>query len=120
MERKQLEDAVVNFELKFVDGVFFIEDTLGELFIRFQDGVDGLMDGALGETAHPQETLFQFVQVFFEVAFHGLFPFSSLQVRIQKCRTLAALGMTVTEMMRGMTGAEAMLDMANQPKRPVM
>jgi hypothetical protein len=32
------------------------------------------MDGALGEAAHPQEALFQFVQIFFEMAFHENFP----------------------------------------------
>ena len=35
-----------------------------------------LVDGALGEAAHPQQALFQFVQIFFEVAFHELYPFS--------------------------------------------
>ena len=84
MEREKLNDAVVNFELKLVDGVFFIENALGELLIRLQDGLDGLMDGALGETAHPQKAFFQLVQIFFEVAFHELFPFRSLQLRIQK------------------------------------
>jgi hypothetical protein len=51
-------DALVNFDLHFVDGVFFGEDDFGEMFFGVEDGVDGLMDGALGETAHPEEALF--------------------------------------------------------------
>jgi hypothetical protein len=74
MEREELHDAVVEFKLQFVDGVFLIENALGKLLIRFEDGVHGLMDGALGEAAHPQEALFQFVQIFFEMAFHENFP----------------------------------------------
>jgi hypothetical protein len=54
MEREKLEDAVVDFELEFVDGVFFIEDAAGKLFVGFENGVDGLVDGAFGETTHPQ------------------------------------------------------------------
>jgi hypothetical protein len=41
-------DALVNFDLHFVDGVFFGEDDFGEMFFSVQDGVDGLVDGALG------------------------------------------------------------------------
>jgi hypothetical protein len=51
-------DALVNFNLHFVDGVFFGEDDFGEMFFGVQDGVDGLMNGALGEAAHPEEALF--------------------------------------------------------------
>jgi len=75
MEGEELDDAVVDFELKFVDGVFFVEDALGKLFIGFEDGVDGLMDGAFGEATHPEQALFQFVEISFEVAFHEPFPF---------------------------------------------
>jgi hypothetical protein len=32
--------------------------------------LDGLVNGAFGEAAHPEQALFHFVQVFFEVAFH--------------------------------------------------
>ena len=70
MEREKLDDAVVDFELKFVDLVFFVEDALGELFVGVEDGVDGLVDGALGERAHPEEAFFDDVEIFFEVAFH--------------------------------------------------
>ena len=53
MERQELDDAVVDFELQLVDGVFFFENALGKLFIGFENGMYGLMDGAFGETAHP-------------------------------------------------------------------
>jgi len=43
----------------------FLKDTLSELFIGFQDGVNGLVNGAFGEAAHPEQALFQLVQVFF-------------------------------------------------------
>jgi hypothetical protein len=36
--------------------------------------VNGLVNGAFGEAAHPEQALFHFVQVFFEVAFHEPFP----------------------------------------------
>jgi hypothetical protein len=51
-------NALVNFDLHFVDGVFFGEDDFSEMFFGVQDGVDRLMDGALGEAAHPEEALF--------------------------------------------------------------
>jgi len=73
MKGQQLDDAVIDFDLQFVDGIFFIENALGKLFVGFQDRMDGLMDGALGEAAHPQEALFQLVQIFFEVSFHEFF-----------------------------------------------
>jgi hypothetical protein len=73
MKSQELDYAVVDFQLKFVDGIFFVEDALGQLFIAIEDGVNRLMDGALGKTTHPKQALFQFVQVFFEVAFH-MFP----------------------------------------------
>src|SRR5438445_2413794 len=70
VQREKLNDAVVDFDLELVDGVFFLEDTLGKLFIGFQNSVNGLVNGAFGEAAHPEQALFHFVQVFFEVAFH--------------------------------------------------
>ena len=53
MQRQELNDAVIDFELEFVDGVFFFQHTLGKLLVGIQHGVDGLMDGAFRETAHP-------------------------------------------------------------------
>jgi hypothetical protein len=44
--------------LHFVDGVFFGEDDFGEMLFCVQDGVDGLVDGALGKASHPEEALF--------------------------------------------------------------
>jgi hypothetical protein len=94
MKREELDDAVVNFDLQFVDGVFLIEDAPGELFISFEDGVDGLMDGTLAEAAHPEQSLFQFVQVSFEVAFHENFPSVVYSPGFGKSRFPASLGMT--------------------------
>jgi hypothetical protein len=70
VQREKLNDAIVNFHLELVDGVFFLEDALGELLIGFQNGVNGLVNGALREAAHPEQALFHLVQIFFEVAFH--------------------------------------------------
>ncbi len=70
VQREKLNNAIVNFHLELVDGVFFLKDALGELFIGFQNGVNGLVNGALREAAHPEQALFHFVQIFFEVAFH--------------------------------------------------
>jgi len=36
VEREKLNDAIVDFHLELVDGVFFVEDTLGELLIGVQ------------------------------------------------------------------------------------
>jgi hypothetical protein len=44
--------------LEFVDGVFFVENTLGELLVGVEDRMDALMDRALGEAAHPEQALF--------------------------------------------------------------
>jgi hypothetical protein len=71
MQSEELDYAVVDFDLEFIDSVFFVENTFGQLLVGVEDGVDGLVDGALGEAAHPEQALFEFVQVFFEVAFHG-------------------------------------------------
>jgi hypothetical protein len=58
MQGQKLDYAVVDLHLELVDGVFFVEDALGELLVGVQDGMDGLMDGAFGETAHPEEPFF--------------------------------------------------------------
>jgi len=70
VKREELNDAVVDFDLQLVDGVLFVQDALGQLIVGIQHGVDGLMDGAFGEAAHPEQPLFKLVQIFFEVAFH--------------------------------------------------
>jgi hypothetical protein len=94
VKREKLDDAVIDFDLQFVDGVFFIEDAPGEQFIGFEDGVDGLVDGAFAETSHPEQALFQFVQVFLEVAFHENFPSVVYSPGFGKSRFLASPGMT--------------------------
>jgi hypothetical protein len=57
VQGEELNDAIVDFDLQLVDGVFFVKDTLGEGFIGFEHGVNGLMNGALGEAAHPEQPL---------------------------------------------------------------
>src|SRR6266705_5197744 len=61
VQGKKLHDAIVDFHLELVDGVLFLKDALGELFVDLQDGVNGLMNGALSEAAHPEQALFQLV-----------------------------------------------------------
>ncbi len=46
------------------------------MLIGIQHRVDGLMDGALRQAAHPEQAFFQFVQIFFEVSFHYVFPYA--------------------------------------------
>jgi hypothetical protein len=70
VESEKLNDAVVDFQLEFIDGVFFLEDAAGERLVGFENGVDGLVNGAFGEAAHPEQALFQFVEIFFKMAFH--------------------------------------------------
>jgi hypothetical protein len=71
IEGKQALDAFVYFDLDLVDGVFLGEHGLGEVFFGVENGVDGLMDGALGEASHPEQALLQFIEIVFEMAFHG-------------------------------------------------
>ena len=70
VQRQQLHHAIVHFDLQFVDGVFFGQHAIGELLVGIQHGMHRLVHGALGEAAHPQQPLFQIVQISFEMAFH--------------------------------------------------
>ena len=63
LQGQQALDALINFDLHLVDGVFFVEHGFGEVLIGVQHGVDGLMDGALGEAAHPEQALLQFFEI---------------------------------------------------------
>jgi hypothetical protein len=55
-----------------------------------------LMHGALRQAAHPQQPLFQFVQVSFEVTFHEPFPLvPSLTKSKAKSRPASALSQNV-------------------------
>ena len=74
MQGQQALNALVNFDLHLVDGVFLVEDGFGEVLIGIEHGVHGLMDGALGEAAHPQQALLQF----FEIVFASGVPCSSV------------------------------------------
>jgi hypothetical protein len=53
VKREKLDNAVVDLDLQLIDGVFFVEDALGELLVGVQNGVHSLVDGAFGEAAHP-------------------------------------------------------------------
>jgi len=77
VQREKLNNAIVDFHLKLVDGVFFVEDTLGELLISVQNGVNRLVHGAFGEAAHPRAGALSLVEIFFEVAFHESLPVTS-------------------------------------------
>jgi hypothetical protein len=70
LQGEQALDALVNFNLHLVDGVFFVEDGFGHALVGVQNGVDGLMDGAFGEAAHPQQALLEFFEILLPVAFH--------------------------------------------------
>ena len=48
LEREELHHAVVNLDLHVVDGVFFLDHVAGEACVAIQDGLHGLLDGALG------------------------------------------------------------------------
>jgi hypothetical protein len=74
MQSQELDDAVVDFELEFVDGGFFFKGALGEGFVGVQDGLDGLVNGAFREAAHPEQALFNFVEILFKMPFHGVLP----------------------------------------------
>ena len=71
LQREQALDALVDLDLHFVDGVFFVEHGFGEVLFGVEHGMDGLMDGALGEAAHPEQPLLQFFEIMFEMAFHS-------------------------------------------------
>jgi hypothetical protein len=74
VEREKLDHAVVDLHLQLVDGVFFFEDTLGELLVGIQHGVHRLMDGVLGEAAHPEQPFFQLIQILLKMTFHEALP----------------------------------------------
>jgi hypothetical protein len=71
LQSEQSLNALVNFNLHFVDRVFFGENGLGEVLFGVEDGMDGLMDRALGEAPHPQQALLQLFEIAIEMSFHG-------------------------------------------------
>src|SRR5580658_7882897 len=71
LQCEQALDALVNFDLHFVDRVFLREHGFREVFFGVQDGMDCLMDRALGEASHPQQPLLQFFEIAVEMSFHG-------------------------------------------------
>ena len=78
LQCEQALDALVDFNLHLVDGVFFGQHGFGQALFTIEHGLHRLMDGALGETTHPQQPLLQFFQIVFEMAFHdSLSPFAT-------------------------------------------
>jgi hypothetical protein len=65
-------DALIDLDLHFVDGIFFVEHSFRNTFVRIKYGMNGLMDGTFGEAAHPKQALLQFFEIVFPVAFHVL------------------------------------------------
>ena len=55
VQGEELNYAVLDFDLQFIDGVFLVEDALGLLLVGVEDGVNGLVNGTFGQTAHPEE-----------------------------------------------------------------
>ena len=74
MQRQQLHDAVVNFHLQFVDGRLFRQHVFGQRLFAIQHGMDGLVHGAFGQAAHPQQPFLQLAQINFKMSFHGSSP----------------------------------------------
>jgi hypothetical protein len=72
LQRQLALDALIDLDLHFIDGVFLVEHRFRNALIRIEHGVNGLMNGTLGETAHPKQALLQFFEIVFPVAFHVL------------------------------------------------
>jgi hypothetical protein len=79
---EQALDALINFNLHFVDGVFLRENRFGEMLFGIEDGVHGLVDGAFGKASHPEEALFQFFEIMIKMSFH----ISSILSQLAKIR----------------------------------
>ena len=71
IQGEQALHALVNFDLHFVDRVFFGEHGFRQMFFGVQHSVHGLMHGAFSKAPHPQQPLFQFIEIVFEMSFHG-------------------------------------------------
>ena len=70
LQREQPLHAVVDLDLHFVDGALFGEYGVGEILLRVQHRVNGLMNSAFGQAAHPKQPLLELFQIVFEVSFH--------------------------------------------------
>jgi hypothetical protein len=71
LQGQQPLNTLIDFDLHFVDGVFLSENRFREMLLGIEHGVDGLVDGALNEAAHPEEALLQLFEIVFEMAFHS-------------------------------------------------
>ena len=57
--REMVDDAVVDLLLELVDHGLFVQHGARELFVGIEHGVNRLVHRALGEAAHPEQSLFQ-------------------------------------------------------------
>src|SRR5260370_2014338 len=74
VKRQNMHHTIVDLYLQLVDPVLLIQHAFGKLLVGIQHGMHRLMHGALRQAAHPQQPLFQFVQISLEVAFHESIP----------------------------------------------
>src|SRR5574340_857038 len=71
LEGDELHHTLVDFDLHLVDGVFVIDDALGQGFVLLKYSLDRLVDSELGETRHTEQALLQLLQIMFKVPFHS-------------------------------------------------
>jgi len=69
-QREKLNNAIVNFHLELVDGVFFLEDALGELVHRIPERRERTGERRAPRGCPSRAGALSFRSVFFEVAFH--------------------------------------------------
>jgi hypothetical protein len=74
MQGEQLHDPIVDFHLELVYGRLFLENGFGQGSIAIQHGMDGLMDGALRQAAHPEKPLLEAIQLNLKMSFHLSLP----------------------------------------------
>ena len=67
---EQVERQFVDFALGLVDGALAGQHHLAELAVAGAIRLGGAIDGLLGQAAHAQELLFQFVQSLLKAAAH--------------------------------------------------
>jgi hypothetical protein len=70
LSRQEALNAIVYFDLHFIDRVFLAQNGFRQVFFRVQYGVDCLVHGALRKTAHPKQPLLEFLEIVFPMAFH--------------------------------------------------
>jgi hypothetical protein len=54
LKGQQALDAIVDLDLHFVDGAFFLDHSFSEMFFGVEHGVNSLVDSPFRKAAHPQ------------------------------------------------------------------